>query len=171
MKETNMPKADFVTSIVLFIFSILVIVLSIRMPRMEEVGADPYSVPGIVPGFLGVIMFFLSVILLVRSILKTGYKLDLDGVKVTAFFKDKASIRVLMTIIISVIYGAVLLGRMPYVLVTFLYVMVFVFMFEYRFDQKFHAQGKTVLFSFIQAILVAGIVAAVFRYVFLVKLP
>ena len=138
---------------------------------MEQVGADPYSVPGIVPGFLGVVILILSIILLVRSILRAGYKLDLNGEKVAAFFKDKSIIRVLLTIIISVIYGAILLGRMPYVLTTFLYVMVFIIIFEYRFDQKFHGQGKTVLFSFIQAILVAGVVAAVFRYVFLVKLP
>jgi hypothetical protein len=73
--------------------------------------------------------------------------------------------------VISVIYGALLLGRTPYVLATFLYVLIFVFIFEYRFDQKFHGQEKIVLFSFIQAILVAGVVATVFRYVFLVKLP
>jgi hypothetical protein len=171
MKETNMPKADFVTSIILLIFSISIIILSIRMPRMEEVGADPYSAPGIVPGFLGVIILFLSIILLVRSIFKNGFKIDLHRKKIISFFKDKPIIRVLLTLIISVVYGTILLGRTPYVLATFLYVIVFVFIFEYRFDKQFRGQGKTLLFSFIQAILVSGAVAAVFRYLFLVKLP
>jgi hypothetical protein len=138
---------------------------------MEEVGANPYSAPGVVPGFLGVTLLLLSIILLVRSILKNGYKLDVNRKKVVSFFKDEAIIRVFLSIFISVIYGAFLLGRMPYVLITFLYVIVFVTIFEYRFDKKFHGQEKTILFAFVQAILVAGIVAAVFRYVFLVKLP
>jgi hypothetical protein len=57
------------------------------------------------------------------------------------------------------------------VLATFLYGLLFVLIFEYRFDKPFQGQGRTVFFAFVQAILVAGVVAAVFRYVFLVKLP
>jgi hypothetical protein len=171
MKETNMPKADFVTALVLITFSITVIVLSIGMPRMEEVGADPYSAPGIVPGFLGVIILFLSIILLVRSILNKGHQPEITWDKIIAFFRDEAILRVVLTIILSVIYGAILLGSIPYVLATFLYGLLFVLIFEYHFDKPFHGQEKTVVFSFVQAVLVAGVVAAVFRYVFLVKLP
>ena len=138
---------------------------------MEEVGANPYSAPGIVPGFLGVIIFFLGTILLVRSILKNGYHIDISRKKLVSFFKDEAVIRVFVTIIMSVMYGAVFLGRTPYVLITFLYVTAFVAIFEYRVDQPFHGQEKILLFSVIQALLVTGVVAAVFRYLFLVKLP
>jgi len=171
MKESNMPKADFVTSLVLLTFSITVIVLSIRMPRMEEVGADPYSAPGIVPGFLGVIILFLSIILFVRSILNKGHHPEITWHNLTMFVKDEAILRVLLTIALSVIYGTILLGSIPYELATFLYSLLFVIIFEYRFDKPFQDQGKTVFFSFVQAILVAGVVAAVFRYLFLVKLP
>ncbi len=171
MKESNMPKADFVTSIVLFAFSVTIIILSVRMPRMEEVGADPYSVPGIVPAFLGGILLLLSIILLIRSVLKGGAQLNLHREKVSAFFKDEAIIRVLLTISISVMYAVVLLGRTPYMFATFLYVMAFVMIFEYRVDRTFRGQEKIVIFSCVQALLVAGIVAAVFRYLFLVKLP
>ena len=171
MKEINMPKADFVTSLVLLIFSITVIALSIRMPRMEEVGADPYSAPGIVPGFLGVIILFLSIILSVRSILNKGHHPEITWNNIAAFFRDQSVLRVLLTIALSVIYGAILLGRIPYVLATFLYGLLFVIIFEYRLDKPFKDQGKTMFFSFVQAVLVAGVVASVFRYVFLVKLP
>lgn len=171
MKESHMPKADFVTAIVLLTFSITVIVLSIRMPRMEEVGANPYSAPGIVPGFLGVVILFLSIILFVRSILNKGHRPEVTWHKISTVVKDEAILRVLSTIALSVIYGAILLGRIPYVIATFLYGLLFVIIFEYRFDKPFQGQGKTMLFSFVQAILVAGVVAAVFRYVFLVKLP
>lgn len=168
MKENNMPKADFVTAIVLLVFSLTITILSIRMPRMEEVGANPYSAPGIVPGFLGVIIFVLSIILLVRSLLKNGYKFDLSQKTVIAFFKDDSILRVLLTIIISVIYGAGLLGRIPYVLATFLYVMVFVLIFEYPFHRKASKQETAFLIFFIQTIVIAGVAAVAFRYLFIV---
>ncbi|MBD3306521.1 hypothetical protein GF339_08975 [candidate division KSB3 bacterium] len=171
MQERQMPKADFVTSIVLFIFSVTIIIMSIRMPLMEELGANPYSVPGIVPGFLGGILLFLSIILLVRSILKQGYQLNLHGKTIMAFVKDEASIRVLMTLFLSLIYGVGFLGNIPYVLATFLYVMAFIIIFEYRFDAPWQRRKKTIFFAGLQAVLVAGIVAAIFRYLFLVKLP
>ena len=171
MKEQNMPKADFVTSLVLVAFGITILILSIKMPRLEELGINPYSAPGIVPGFLGGIIASLGLILLIRSILQNGHHLGITRQKVVDFFKDKASIRVWLTIALCCIYGIGLLGRMPYVLATFLYVFVFVTTFEFRRDIPLRQQKKMVLFAFIQAVLVAGIVAAIFRYLFLVDLP
>ena len=171
MKEQNMPKADFVTAIVLIVFGVAIVVLSIRMPHMEELGANPYSVPGIVPGFLGAIITFLSCILLGRSIRQHGHHLQLTRANVVVFCKDPSSRRIALTILLGTIYGIGLLGRIPYVLATVLYVFVFVTLFEYDYTQPFHAQRKTVFWALIQAVLVAGIVAAVFRYLFLVDLP
>jgi len=171
MKEHNMPKADFVTSIVLFLFGTVICILSIKMPKMEELGANPYSVPGIVPGFLGVIIAFLALVLFWRSLHQGGYRLELTGEKWVAFFRDASYRRVLMTIMLGVIYGVGLLDRVPYALTTFLYVFAFVAMFEYQRDKPFQEQKKTVLWAGVQAGLTAGIVAAVFRYLFLVNLP
>jgi hypothetical protein len=171
MKASNMPKADFVTAIVLMVTSLTIIVLSITMPRMEELGANPYSAPGIVPGFLGVVIFLLSLILLIRSIRQQGYQLKLTGGRLQAFFREESPRRVLLTVVISIIYGGFLLGKTPYLLATFFYILIFVTIFEYRFDQPWRAQQKTLAFALVQAVLVAGAVAAVFRYLFLVKLP
>jgi putative tricarboxylic transport membrane protein len=76
-----------------------------------------------------------------------------------------------LTILLGAIYGIGLVGRIPYVVATVLYVFVFVTLFEYHYDQPFQSQKKTVFWALIQAVLVAGIVAAVFRYLFLVDLP
>ena len=171
MKEQQMPKADFVTSILLMIFSLSIFIISIRMPRMQELGANPYSAPGIVPGFLGVIIFFLSVTLFIKSVLKNGHKIDVHQKTVITFFQEQATLRVLLTLLISIFYGVGLLGNVPYILATFFYVTVFIILFEYRLDQAFHHQKKTLLFAIIQAMLVTASVAAVFRYLFLVNLP
>jgi len=171
MKEQLMPKADFVTSVLLMIFSLSIVITSIRMPRMGELGANPYSAPGIVPGFLGVIIFMLSLALCVKAVLKNGHALDLHQKTILEFFRDQATIRVLVTLLISTIYGVGFLGNIPYTLATFFYVAAFIILFEYRRDQPFLSQKKTVMFAAIQAILVTASVAAVFRYLFLVNLP
>ena len=69
MKESNMPKADFLVSIFFIILGVIVLILSFRMPRFEDLGANPYSVPGIVPGFLGAIIAILGGALFARSVL------------------------------------------------------------------------------------------------------
>jgi len=52
MKPEDMNKADFFTSIFLFLLGLIVFIISIRMPTFRELGANPYSAPGIVPMIL-----------------------------------------------------------------------------------------------------------------------
>ncbi len=87
MREQLMPKADFITSILLIIFSLAIVIISIQMPRMEELGANPYSAPGIVPGFLGIIIFMLSLTLCIKSFLKTGIRLICTKKRFALFFR------------------------------------------------------------------------------------
>ena len=171
MNDQHMAKADFFTAILLVVFSISIIVLSIQMPRMEEFGANPYSAPGIVPGFLGGILLLLGGILFARSVLRRGYRLNITGVSLKTFFQADSVRRVLLTIGISLIYGIGFLGRIPYVAATFIYVTSFILLFEYQPAMPRQKQATMLGFAVIQAVLVTGIVAAVFRYVFLVKLP
>ena len=75
MKPTAMIKADFITSVVLIAFSIAYMVESYRMPRLEAQNINPWSAPGVVPGFLGLILLVLGLVLFVRSVFKGGHRL------------------------------------------------------------------------------------------------
>ena len=105
MEERNMPRADFLTSIGLMAFGVAVLVLSIQMPRFEEQGVNRFSVPGIVPGFLGAIIGILGLVLFIRSITQQGYKLGLDAAAVNRFFRAEMTKRFAVTILVSVAYG------------------------------------------------------------------
>ncbi len=170
MKESNMPKADFVTSIFLIVFGIVVVYLSAKMPRFEEIHANPYSAPGVVPGLLGVTISFLGLILLVRSIIQKGYKLGLNRVTVKQFFREPMTRRILLTIFISVAYWA-LLGRIPFSLVTALYVFIFVIIFEYEKGKTIIQQRRMLLVALVMAVITSASVTYVFQYLFLVNLP
>ena len=171
MKQENMPKADFVVSILLMCFGLWIVIHSLQMPRFEEVDANPLSVPGIVPGILGIIIFILSLAVFIRSLTRRGYRLGLNRHTMKNFFQDASLQRMLLTIFICIVYGIFMVGRMNYYLTTFIFVLVFLILFQFLDAEGTTAWKKLLTLSILQAALVSGIVGAVFRYLFLVDLP
>lgn len=171
MKDSNMPKADFLTSIFLICFGISIVVQSFFMPRFESIDADPFSVPGIIPGILGIIIIALSFIVLIKSLKKKGYQLEINSSSLSHYWHDKSTKRLLITLFISMIYGMALVGNIHFVLASFIYVLSFIILFEYRPSVALKKQWKVVTLALVQAVLVSGIIGAVFRYLFLVDLP
>lgn len=170
MKYKNMNKADFLTSIFLFVFGLIVFILSIRMPTFRELGANPYSAPGIVPGIMGVILSFMGAILFIRSAIRQGYKIKLSSQAIKIFFKNDSIKRLLIALFLSVFY-VVLLGKINYFILTGMYIFIFVFAFEFKTKKSILSQGKTLLFALLEAVFIAALISFVFRYLFLVRLP
>lgn len=171
MKEENMPKADFLTSLLLFAFGIAVLITSIKMPRFEDQGANSYSVPGIVPGLLGVAIAVLSLILFIRSFIQKGYRVGLTKKVIKGFFSSDSTRRFFLSLTLCVVYGVFLLGRIPYHIATGSFVLVFIIAFEFEFRESLLSQRKTIISSLAEAVLVSAGVTFLFRYLFLVKLP
>lgn len=171
MKASNMNRADFAMSIGLIAFGVTVLVMSIRMPRYEELNVNPYSVPGIVPGFLGAVVAFLGLILFIRSIIRKGYKLNITGKTIVAFFTDESTRRLLLTLAICLGYAFGLLNRMPYAVATIIYIFVFVVVFEYHRDDSRDIRIRKILIALLLAVVAGTATWATFRYGFLVNLP
>ncbi|TVQ96835.1 MAG: hypothetical protein EA403_15620 [Spirochaetaceae bacterium] len=166
-----MPKADFVTGVFLLAFSITIVVLSVQMPRLEHRGINPYTVPGIVPGLLGVALTIMSVSLVLRSVRHGGYRVAFSVDQAAGIARKPVVWRALVTAVFCLFYALALVGRIWYPAATFLFVLGFIVLFEYRFDRPFRTQWGTVLFATVEALLTAAVVSAVFRYLFLVRLP
>jgi hypothetical protein len=128
-------------------------------------------VPGIVPGLLGVILLTLSLILLIRSIIRKGYQLGLSIETIKQYFTDKSTKNFLLALILSLVYGVFWLTRIPYSLATGFYILFFILIFEYRPKENMLSQKKTILYSLVEAVSVSAGVTLVFRYLFLVDLP
>ena len=171
MEDRNMPKADFVASIILMAFGIWIVVHSIHMPRFKEFGANPFSVPGIVPGLLGTIITALSLLVFIRAVRRKGYKLYVSGHVLKSTMQDASFKRMVITCSVCVLYGLGMVGTISYYLATFIYVFAFLIIFQYRFSDEYNNQRKLIGWSFVQAMLIAGTVGVVFRYLFLVDLP
>lgn len=163
MKPEDMNKADFFTSIFLFLLGLIVFIISIRMPTFREVGANAYSAPGIVPGILGFILLFMGGILFIRSVIRKGYRVRLSSQGIKLFFKNNPIKRLLIALFLSVFY-VILLGKINYFLLTGIYIFLFIWSFELR-------TKKTLFFALLEAFLIAACISYVFRYLFLVTLP
>ncbi len=171
MQNKDMSKADFITSIVLIALSVTIINMSIKMPRFEHRGANPWSVPGIVPGILGGIIGFLGIVLFIRSIKQQGYKLDLTKGKLIDWFRKPASIRLWLTILLTVGYAWGLIGWMSYPLATFLFIFAFIIIFEYNRQEIKKMKLKRIITAFFIALISAVAISVVFQYGFLIRLP
>jgi hypothetical protein len=170
MTEKAMTKADLITSVLLIVFSAAVTVNSIGMPTMADRGESPYSGPGLVPGFIGVMVFLLSVVMLVRSMRRGAVRFIAEDRGKPSSGDRSSWPRIARTVGLCVLY-ALLLGRLWFPLVTFLFVLIFILMFEYDFKTPVAGQWKKLLFAVIVALTASASVFVVFRYLFLVNLP
>jgi len=171
MKDSNMPKADFITAIVLIVFGITVLLISIGMPRFEDQEVNPYSVPGVVPGFLGAILGVLGITLLIRSVIQKGYRFEFTSDGFRAWLRDDSTRRLLLTLVLCIFYALVLVGTLPYALGTILFIFAFIAIFEYRRGVSPAKQKKMFLFAALTAVISGISIWVVFRYGFLVSLP
>ncbi|MFW6138614.1 MAG: tripartite tricarboxylate transporter TctB family protein [Spirochaetota bacterium] len=171
MEEKDMPKADFVTSIVLIAFAIGVIWMSIEMPRLEHRNINPWSIPGLVPGILGVIILVLGITLLIRSIKQKGHLIGITKNKTGNWFRKPSTIRTGLTLLLTLGYAWGLIGRLPYPVATFMFVTSFIIIFEYNRKESSKKKIKRVLIAVATGAFSSAVVSVVFYYVFLVRLP
>jgi hypothetical protein len=74
VEERITPRGDFKDSIFWIVLGTAILIASIRMDRLEAQHINPYTVPGLLPGLLGIAMILLGGILLLRSIGNGGLK-------------------------------------------------------------------------------------------------
>src|SRR5450631_2903845 len=61
------PRSDFIAALLWIAFGIIVAIASWRMDRLENQDINPYTVPGLLPGLLGIALIFFGVLLLLRA--------------------------------------------------------------------------------------------------------
>ena len=170
MEIQKMDKADFVTSLFLTALGFGIFIISIRMPTFKELGANPYSAPGIVPSVLGMILFILGIVLLVRSISRQGYHIHISLNGIIELMRRRSIKRLIIALFLSLAYVR-LLGKMNYFLLNSLYILLFILAYEFDFRKSMIKQKRTLILAISVAFLIAGSIALVFQYLFLVRLP
>jgi putative tricarboxylic transport membrane protein len=163
-------KADFVTGLVLIALGIATVVASLGMPRFAELNVNPYTVPGLVPGALGVVLLILGAALFVRAARAGGWRL-LAAAPGPAAQADPGVRHLVLAVGLCLGYAAGLIGRVPFWLATFLFVALFVVVFEWRLAQSGRERVRRLAYAVGFGAVVSAAVTLVFQEVFLVRLP
>lgn len=161
-----MARADVVTAFVLVALGAGVLAESLRMPRYENLGVNPYTVPGIVPGVLGIVLAMFGLIMLVRALRTRGAARAAPPQSAEAH-----PLRSLLVIAVTLTYGAVLIGTLPFRWATFLFVAGFILLFEALASERKHTFARIATWAVVEGALVALAVGFVFERIFLVRLP
>lgn len=163
-----MIKADFVTGLAFVALGLAALAGALAMPRFEAVGANPYTVPGIVPGLLGGVIAVLGAVLALRAARAGGWRLGLDAAALRGLAANPGARRFGLAFALTLGYAGGLVGRAPYWLATGLFVFAFIAAFEWPLGGD---RRRILVTATVQAALVSAAVTLVFRYVFLVTLP
>ena len=148
-----------------------ILVASIRMDRLESQHINPYTVPGLLPGLLGIAMLFLAALLGWRAI---GAGALSPAAAAHRPVDRKAAKRIALVIGLCVAFGVGLVGHgLPFWAAAAIFVTVAILAFE----QPRRAQGgraiavRDVVFALAVGLGAGGVITLVFQVLFLVRLP
>jgi hypothetical protein len=163
------PRADLKASFVWMALGLAVLIGSLRMDRLESQDINPYTVPGLLPGLLGIVLILLGFLLMLRS-WRRGMQPP-EGV-VAASGEEKK--RVLLVMALCLVFGVLLVGHgLPFWAAAALFVSVAILSLQHA-QRKAAGQSLTIK-VFAKAIAIgigAGVVIMlVFQELFLVHLP
>jgi putative tricarboxylic transport membrane protein len=170
MSERTMNKADFVSSIILTLFGIGIMVESWRLPRLENLNINPYTVPGIVPGFLGLFLAVGGLAILIRSIRRGGWRLGVSGASIMQWLASPMVMRTAITVVITMAYAILLFPNIPFWIATPIFIFVFVVTTE---AMKYGGLPDRIklLTALLLAVAAGLIINFVFQDLFFVRLP
>jgi hypothetical protein len=172
MRTRPFARADLVTGVILVVFGIAVIAESYGMPRLEERNINPWTMPGVVPGLLGVIIALLGAILALRSVAAGAFHPSHIVLSPEDETEHRAGRwRLGMCSLLCFIYAVVLVGHIPFWLATGIFVLTFIIVFEWQANDARAARLRKLAFAGGIAVLAAIIVPYTFETLFLVRLP
>jgi putative tricarboxylic transport membrane protein len=171
MADHRASRADLVTGALLFVLSVAIIYASWTMDRLEIRQIHPLSVPGLLPGILGLALAVCSLVLIAQAIRARGVAdRPVSGNADVSEQIDRGALgRLMLAGALCLAYALGLVGRVPFWLATAAFVTAFILIFEWR------EAASNRLSSVAWALgigLVTGIgVAYAFSELFLVRLP
>ncbi len=162
-----MPRIDLVAGLGFLALGLAVAFESWRMPRLEHLNVNPYTIPGLVPGLLGIVLASLGLALAMRS----WRRLAGSGEPVQSTFDREGLARLALTLVLTVGFAAGLVSRVPFAIAVFVFVTSFIWLFERNAGSSNGTWPKQLVVAVIIGGVVAAAVTLVFERVFLVRLP
>ncbi|NOZ32904.1 MAG: tripartite tricarboxylate transporter TctB family protein [Alphaproteobacteria bacterium] len=170
MTPTPMDKKDFVSSLILTVFGIGVMVESARLPRLENQNINPFTVPGLVPGIIGILLVICGLFILIRSTLRGGWRLGISTAGTAKWAKSSAVARSIVTLVLTISYALVLFPLVPFWIATPLFIFSFIVTTEAMANGGW-PKPRALLTGLLVAVVAGGLIGYAFQELFFVRLP
>jgi len=169
-------RNDRITAVVLFILGIAMLVGGFSMDRLEVRRIHPASIPGLLPMILGATLAGCAAALYARAgrgKASAGATVVSDGMPQMPgeTDADPSGTRVVATAVWSVIYALLLVGNLPFMLATALYIGGFVAVFGWKTAETPRRRLLLLARSAVLAAVGSWAIATLFAEAFLVRLP
>jgi len=160
------PRADLYTAAVLLAFGLGVLGLALNMPTFAEQSQSGLTAPGIVPGFHGIVIAGLSVLLGLRAIRRGALSASAQHAPALS----RADARQLgMAAALGILYAGVMVGTLPFWMAAALFVFAFTTAFEW--DRGPAGRPRRIIEAALLGLGTGLAVTLVFERLFLVRLP
>ena len=148
-----------------------ILIASVRRDRLEEQHINPYTIPGLLPGLLGIVMLMLGFLLAVRSWRRGGL---LPGVGETMQERWVATKRIVMVLALCATFAVILVGHgLPFWVAgaSFVTVAILTLQHAQRVTEGHKLTLRKVLTTALIGLGAGLMITFVFQEIFLVRLP
>jgi hypothetical protein len=169
--EHKPPRSDLKDAAGWIVLGIAVLVGSLTMDRLERQNINPYTVPGLLPGLLGLAMILLGGVLALRSWRRGAFTTALPPA--TPELREER-LRVGVVTALCFGYGVVLIGHgLPFWLASTIYVTgsILVMQRMSRDVDERAMTGRSIAKAVVIGLLTSVITQVTFQEVFLVRMP
>jgi hypothetical protein len=154
-------RSDLIGGAGWILFGLVVLAGALSMERYEQMGATLYTMPGFVPGIIGIVLMLLGALLSLRA------WRDARSAPGNPSPPRLLTGRVLLMLALTLGYAVGLVGRVPFWLATGLFVTVFTWLYT----PPDRTPLRRSIAALLSGVLTTVAVVLVFERVFLVRLP
>lgn len=170
-EEAASPRADLKDAIGWIALGVATLIASITMDRLESQGINPHTVPGLLPGLLGIALILLGTLVAVRSWRRGALHAEAAAPNPLLGLQRK---RIGLTLALCVGYSVVLIGHgLPFWLASSIYVTASILLFQRLSTDEAERRltPRAWVLALVIGVGVSLLISLVFEQVFLVRLP
>ena len=160
------PRADLLTAAVLLAFGLGVFGIALNMPTFAEQSHSGLTAPGIVPGFYGLVIAGLSVLLGLRAIRRGALH---DPAQHAPALGPGDARQLGTAAALGILYAGVMVGTLPFWLASALFVFAFTTAFEWERGPV--GRPRRIIEAALLGLGTGLAVSLIFERLFLVRLP
>jgi hypothetical protein len=163
-------RSDFLSGFGWMGLGIAILIGSITMDRLEKQDINPYTIPGLLPGLLGIAMTILGALLAARS-----WRPNLLASTANNAPANRAErMRLLLVLGLCLTFGVGLVGHgLPFWLAAAIFVTIAILALQYQQRKSIGAKLnlRMVVTAAVIGLGAGGVITLVFQEIFLVRLP